>query len=85
MKKSLYSKYFGLLILIGVLVQWALVLSGCPEAKTACQVIRAADTACTLIEVVGEDGKMEQVPVSPAEMQSLARTVSARKRDAGAR
>lgn len=65
------------------------LFTGCAASKVACQVIRAADEACTVIEMVGEDGKVQQVPVSQQELQGFARATAVKRageaRDAGSK
>ncbi len=54
-------------------------LAACAYIKPACTVIHAVDNGCQVIEVLGNDGKKEQVPVSSQDLQGLARDVSARR------
>ena len=47
--------------------------------KEACQVIHAADKTCTVIEVMGADGKVERIPVSQADLMGFAAAAKARQ------
>ena len=57
-----------------------LLLQGCPVSKVACQIIRTADEACKVIELVGADGGTETVPVTGQELAGLARQAAARRK-----
>jgi hypothetical protein len=66
----------------GIFVSFmVLCSSGCAAVPVACQIIKTADTACTMIEMVGSDGKVVQVPVTKEELQGFAR-LTAEKRAA---
>jgi hypothetical protein len=54
-------------------------LCGCPASKVACQVIKTANEACAVIEMVGVDGKPVQVPVTNEELQGFGKMASARR------
>lgn len=54
-------------------------VGGCAASKVACQVIRVANNACTMIEFSLPDGGVDQVAVSRDELEGLARTASARR------
>lgn len=53
--------------------------ANCGATKVACQVIKTANDACTMIETVGADGKPTQVPVTNEELQGFAKMASARR------
>ncbi len=65
---------------LSVLAAVTLVLPGCPVSKVACQIIRTADEACKVIELVGADGGTETVPVTGQELAGLARQAAARRK-----
>lgn len=88
MKKSLaqeimFGTAFLACLIIPIVVLVASLLSGCEHTKTACQVVRAASTACTLIEFVGDDGTVERYPVAPDELRSFAKQSAIHRSDAG--
>jgi hypothetical protein len=64
---------------IGIGLAGVAVLAACAYVKPACAVIHVADEGCHAIEIIGTDGKREQVPVSNAELEGLARDVAARR------
>lgn len=71
-------------IIFVALVTLAFLSAGCAASKVACQVIRAANDVCTVIEYTGDDGVVHQEPVDPRDLQMLAKSAAAR-RAAGAR
>lgn len=68
-------------ICIAALTALALSSVGCAAGHVACQVIKTANDACTVLEMVGADGKVVQVPVTQDELQGFAR-LTAEKRSA---
>lgn len=71
---AMYGVFF-VTLLSGVAV------TNCVASKVACQIIKTADDACTVIELMGADGKPVQVPVTKEELQGFAK-MSAARRDA---
>ena len=57
----------------------ALTLTACGAGKIACQVIKTANEACTIIEMIGADGKVVQVPVTNEELAGFGKMASARR------
>ena len=57
-----------------------LFLVGCAGwGKTSCQVVDAASQACTVIKFMGDDGRVHEVPLTPAEAKELGRSLEAKK------
>ena len=54
-------------------------VSACTASKVACQVIKTANDACTVIEMIGADGKPVQVPITNEELQGFGKTAAARR------
>lgn len=54
-------------------------LSGCVASKVACQVVKTANDACTVIEMLGADGKPVQVPVTNEELAGFGKIAAARR------
>jgi hypothetical protein len=53
--------------------------ASCGATKVACQIIKTANDACTMIETVGADGKPVQTPVTNEELQGFAKMAAARR------
>lgn len=65
---------------LSILGLGANVLAGCAGwGKTTCQIVDAASQACTVLRFMGEDGKVQEVPVTPAEMNEFGRKQAAKK------
>lgn len=72
------------LFTLSLLPALALTMGGCPEVTAACQIVKVADSACTMIEFVDETGTVQQTPVASEDLKTLARTSAARRKsDAG--
>lgn len=57
----------------------ALTLTACGVGKVACQIIKTANEACTVIEMIGADGKVVQVPVTNEELAGFGQMAAARR------
>jgi hypothetical protein len=62
----------------------ALVLSvgaiGCGKGAMACAVVDAASKACTVVRYMGPDGKVDEVEVTPDEVNAFGRAAAARRK-----
>lgn len=58
--------------------------TACEYVKPACTVVKVASDVCTVVEYVGDDGKVHREPVSSQDLVGLARASAARRTsDAG--
>jgi hypothetical protein len=71
--KTKYGAIFAFALSYGLL--------GCPASKVVCQIIKTANDACTVIDMIGADGKPVQVPVTNEELQGFGK-MAASKREA---
>lgn len=56
------------------------LLAGCAGwGKTTCNVVDAAQAACTVLRYMGEDGKVHEVKLSPEEANEFGRAAAAKK------
>ena len=53
-------------------------VTGCWAKKPSCEVIKAANDVCTMIEYVDSDGNVHQVKVDKEQLDSLARDSATR-------
>lgn len=79
MKRFIDSIAVGIFSL-SILGVGANLLAGCAGwGKTTCQIVDAASQACTVIRFLGDDGKVHEVSLSPAEANEFGKSMAAKK------
>lgn len=79
-----HRRLLGYTLLAVVVAFVVAFVAGCgpvpkPDAKSACQVIDAANKACAVVKYLGDDGKPAEVQLTPDEVAALGKATAAKR------